>query len=194
MFVSMDEQILNLGMTMGPMEFFLLALVGKVGLKSLYDLRQQAGLEPGGIRSAMKTLEDNRLVSRSDPGKRRRRDLVVTALGRAFLDRSWQHCLRKYPDGEAVLRSAMVAWVMDGPGAAATYLVDVSHSRLQGAQQMNKDAQHLKNSQNGPLSGYVWMRISNEAHRRGAESEAFQSISRFLFEEYFDKNAENVGQ
>jgi len=166
------------------MEFFILALIDRVGLKSLYDFRQQAGLEPGGIRSAMKTLEEKQLVSRSEPGKRRRRELSATAGGNAFLDSAWRSCLRDYPDADAVLRAAFVAWVMETPAAAAGYLNHMSQSRREGAQNMKSEADHLKSSQMEPLSSYGWMRASNEAHRRGAEGEAFLSMSRFI-EEHF---------
>jgi DNA-binding MarR family transcriptional regulator len=166
------------------MEFFILALIGRVGLKSLYELRQQAGLEPGGIRSAMKTLENAELISRTAPGKRRRRDLTLTSTGRAVLEGSWPGCLREYPDADAVLRAAFVAWVMGSPGAAAAYLNHVGRSRREKMQQMKYDEEHLKRSQTGPLSSYAWMRISHEVHRRGAESEAFLSMSGSIAERF----------
>lgn len=171
----------------GAMEFFILALVGRVGLKSLYELRRDAGLEPGGISSAMKTLENGQLISRKDPGKRRRRDLTLTSAGSELLERFWQDCLREYPNTDAVLRAAFVAWVMAGPGAAASYLNRVSKSRREMTQLIKHEEENLKDlrrSQTGPLSGYAWMRISHEVHRRGAESEAFLSMSGFIEERF----------
>ncbi|MGO8760050.1 MAG: hypothetical protein ACLQG3_18195 [Terracidiphilus sp.] len=178
---------------LGAMEFFILALVGRVGLRSLYELRQQAGLEPGGIRSAMGTLETGKLISRTDPGKRRRRDLTLTSAGSALLEQSWQRCLREYPDADAVLRAAFVALGMGSPAAAATYLNHMSQSRRERAQQMKYEEERLKRSNPGPLSSYAWMRISHEVHRRGAESEAFLSMSRFI-EERFNNDAYNARQ
>ena len=43
---------------LGPMEFFNLVLIGRMRLGSLHALRQEVGLEPGGIRSALKHLVD----------------------------------------------------------------------------------------------------------------------------------------
>lgn len=184
----MEEETSVRGENLGAMEFFILALIGRSGLNSLYELRREAGLEPGAVRSAMKTIENNNLISRSDPGKRRRRDLALTAAGTAILERSWQSALRTYPDADAVLRAAFVALVMDGPEATAAYLNHIGRSRREKAEQMKNEAEHLKNSQTGPLSSYVWMRVSLEAHRRGAESAAFLAMSGFI-EEYFSNHA-----
>lgn len=170
------------------MEYFILALVGKVGLRSLYELRQEAFLEPGGIRSAIKALEDEKLLSRTAPGKRRRRELTLTPAGNAFLDHSWQSSLREYGDAEAVLRAALVAWLMDGPATAAAYLKQMGQSRLERAQRMRDVQEHVKCSKRELLSSYAWMRASLEAHRRSAESEAFLSMSGFIME-HFNNNA-----
>jgi DNA-binding MarR family transcriptional regulator len=170
------------------MEFFILTLVGRVGLRSLYELRRRAGLEPGGIRSAMKSLETERLILRTDPGKRRRRNLALTAAGSAVLEHSWTYCLREYPGADAVLRAAFVGWVMGGPSAAASYLERMGASCREKAQQNFNESEHLKSLKSEPLSSYAWMRFSNEAHRRSAESVAFLSMSRFI-EESFSKNA-----
>jgi DNA-binding MarR family transcriptional regulator len=189
----MRQKFATYGEGLGAMEYFVLALIGRIGLKSLYELRQQAGLEPGGIRSAMKTLETGKLISRTDPGKRRRRELTVTSAGNAIIERSWQGCLRDYSDADAVLRAALVAWIMGSPVAAASYLNHIGESRWERAQQMKQEEEHLKRSQSGPLSSYAWMRISHEVHRRGTESEAFLSMSGFI-EEHFSNDACNARQ
>ncbi len=164
------------------MEFFILALIGMMKLTSLYAFREQAALEPGAIRSALDHLQRNELITRADPGRRRRRDLALTGAGRSVLENSWPNCLREDIDAEAVLRAAMVAWFMDRPAAAADYLYRVAGVREQRAQQMMNDAAHLERSQTGPLSSYAWMRTSLEAHRRSAEGEAFLLMSRSIKE------------
>lgn len=175
----------------GALGFFILALVGKIGLKSLYELRQQAFLEPGGISSAMKSLENEKLISRTAPGKRRRRDLTLTPAGTGLLNRAWQSCLREYADSDAVLRAAMVAWVMESAAAAASYLNHMGQARLEGVQRMKDGEESLKRSKREPLPSYAWMRSSLEAHRRGAEGAAFLSMSGFIME-HFKNNAINA--
>jgi hypothetical protein len=168
----------------GSMEFFILALIGRIGLGSLYALKQEVGLEPGGIRSALKHLVAGNLITRADEGKRRRRDMALTQDGINVLANSWRDCLPMEVDAESVLRVAFVAWVMDGPLAAASYLRRIGESLLESAQEMEYESKHLERSQKGPTSSYAWMRVSLDAHRRQAESEAFSSMSRFIEEQF----------
>jgi hypothetical protein len=175
----------------GPMELFILALIGRMKLGSLYSLKQEVGLEPGGIRSALKHLIDGDLIKRADEGKRRRRDMALTSVGFDVLTGSWRNCLRVEGDSESVLRAAFVAWIMESPRAAAGYLHEVGEARQEMAEEMSWESEHLKRSQKGPASGYLWMRASLEAHRRKAESEAFLSMSRSI-EERFKNDASNT--
>ena len=177
----------------GPMEFFILALIGRMEFRSLYALKQEVGLEPGAIRSALKHLIDGDLITRADEGKRRRRDMALTQDGVDVLANSWRDCLLMEVEAEAVLRATFVAWMMDGPCAAARYLHQVAEVRQKMAERMNSESEHLERSQKGPASSYSWMRASLEAHRRRAETEAFLSMSRFI-EESFSNDASNARQ
>src|SRR3954466_15952392 len=145
------------------MEFFILALIGRVRLTSLYACRERAGLQPGGIRFSLKQLEKWGWITRSLPGRRKRRDLALTNDGSEFLERFWSKCLRDYTDGEAVLRSAFVALLMAGSECAADYLKRTSESRRGKAEEAELEAGHLEQSQTDPLSAYAWMRVLSEA-------------------------------
>jgi DNA-binding MarR family transcriptional regulator len=164
----------------GAMEFFILALIEKVGLTSLYAFRERAGLQPGGIRFSLDRLEGWGWISRAEMGRRRRRDLALTTAGREVLERSWADCLQDYADGESILRSAFVAWVMAGTECSADYLKRTGESRRGKAEEAKLEAEHRDQSQKDPLSAYGWMRVLSEAHRREAESQAFLSISQSL--------------
>jgi DNA-binding MarR family transcriptional regulator len=107
---------------LGAMGFFILALIGRMRLTSLYAFRQDAALEPGGIRSAMEHLEKKELITRTEPGRRKRRDLALTPAGREVVERYWTKCLRDFADAESVLRAACVVQIMDCPEYAAEYL------------------------------------------------------------------------
>lgn len=176
------------------MELFILVLIGPMALTSLYALKDEAGLEPGGIRAALARLENDELITRGDPGRRRRRDLALTPAGISVLQNSWKGCLRDHGDAESVLRSALVAWLMGGPAAAADYLDHVAELRRERAQQMMNDAAHLEHSQTRPLSSYAWMRASQEAHRRRAESETFLSMSRSIRERFYPSVNQEAGR
>ncbi|MGA2755417.1 MAG: hypothetical protein ABSE53_16795 [Terracidiphilus sp.] len=170
------------------MEFFILALVARLELRSTYAFRVEAGLEPGGIRSALKRLVDAKLITRADEARRRRRDIALTDHGVDVLGTSWRECLHEEGDAESILRAALVAWLMNGPDAAAGYLHRVAESRREKAEEMGYKSMHAERSQKGFLSSYAWMRASLEAHRRKAESKAFLSMSRFIEEQF--KNSE----
>jgi hypothetical protein len=172
----------NSGHDLGPMELFILVLIGRMGLTSLYAFKEEVGLEPGGIRAALARLQNDQMLTRADPGKRKRRDLALTEIGKAGLQNSWMDCLRDHGDAESVMRSAFVAWLMGSPAAAADYLNHIAEMRRRKALQMMNDAAHLEHFQTGPQSSYAWMRAAQEAHRRRAESEAFLSMSRSIRE------------
>jgi len=165
------------------MEFFILGLIAKMGLTSLYAFRQEAELEPGGIRSALETLEKRHLITRAEPGFRNRREMKLTPEGNEFFNRFWTQCLRPHADAESVLRSALVAWFMESPGAAAAYLESTAETRRGTADEARMRAKYMQGSQTDPLSTYIWMRILTEAHRRRAEAEAFLSFSQFLMDQ-----------
>ncbi|HUN83889.1 MAG TPA: hypothetical protein VMU48_05885 [Terracidiphilus sp.] len=166
----------------GVMEFFILALIGRMGLASLYAFRQDAGLEPGGIGPAIRRLESLKLITRGEPARRRRRELALTPTGREFLEGRWTGCIRHYGDGESVLRSAGVALIMEGPKRAADYLDEMGATRRSESTELKMRQEYLDRSQKDALSTLEWMRICTEAHRRDAESKAFLSISQSLRE------------
>jgi DNA-binding PadR family transcriptional regulator len=165
------------------MEYFILALIGKARLRSLYAFRQTAEVEPGAIRGALKHLEERRLITRAEPASRKRRDMALTQAGWSLLQESWTRCLSEHADAESVLRAAWIAMVMSEPEHAATYLEEIGKMRQIEAQETTTLAEYLeRRNATGPPSDYVWMRTSSEAYRRSAESAAFLSISRSLRE------------
>jgi DNA-binding PadR family transcriptional regulator len=106
------------------MPFFLLALVSKGRLETLYGLQQHAALQPGGVQPVLRQLEDKGLLKRSEEGKRRRRVMSVTEEGKKMLAEHWQSCLVFHSDIESVLRAATVAMLMEQPHFAHGYLLE----------------------------------------------------------------------
>jgi DNA-binding PadR family transcriptional regulator len=168
----------------GAMEYFLLALIGHAGLRSLYLLQQRAGLQPGGIRPALHRLEESGFLTRGESSTRRRRDLSLTARGMAFLDDTWKQCLSDYPDTESALRAACVAMLMGDPKYAGQYLEGLALGRQISAEEKSMNAELLEKTLKDPLSTYVWMRTLCEARRRNAESEAFSLLGHSLKENH----------
>lgn len=167
---------------LGAMEYFILALISKARLTSLYAFQQRAALQPGGIRPALLRLERMGLVERAESSARRRRELSLTPRGMRILGHTWQRSLQDYPDAESVTRAACVALLMGEQPAAANYLLGQADGRAWAAKERNMEAERLEQTQKDPLSTYAWMRALTEARRRSAESEAFSHVSQFLRE------------
>jgi DNA-binding PadR family transcriptional regulator len=159
----------------GAMEFFLLALVERAGLKSVYALQKQASLQPGGIRPALKRLESAGLLNRKDAGSRSKRELVVTEKGSEFLAKNWINSLQRYVEFESVLRATATALLMGKTNMACMYLGGASLERERSAKQRDLEAES-HNDRSDPLSNYMWMRAICESHRRRAEVEALRSV------------------
>jgi DNA-binding MarR family transcriptional regulator len=170
-------------LSFGAMEYFLLALIGKASLTSLYALQQRAGLQPGGIRPALKRLYARGFIARAESSARQRRDLSLTARGLAFLNDTWKQSLSEYPDNESVFRAVCVALLMGNAEYATLYLEGMSVGRRNSAQEKSMEAERLGKIQRDPLSTYAWMRVLSEARRRGAETEALSTASQFLKEQ-----------
>ena len=166
------------------MEYFILALVGKARLTSLYGFQQRAGLQPGGIRSSLQRLEERGLLERAPSGSRQRRDLSLTAIGTRFLERTWKHCLADYPDAESIMRAATVALLMGDQPYAADYLSGVALTRKSSGEEKTMEAERLGRGRLEPLSTYAWMRALTEAQRREGESKAFAGLGRTLKEKH----------
>lgn len=174
----------DLAAEFGAMEFFLLALIAKAEVKSLYAFQRRAGLEPGGIRPALRRLEHARCITRAESGARRRRDFSLTGRGINFLNQNWTRALRDYPDGESVLRAACVALLMNDLQMAEAYLQGMADGRQSGATGKFMDAERLKTKGLDPLNAYAWMRALTEAQRRDGESHSFSQLGQFIKEHY----------
>ena len=161
---------------LGAMEFFILALIDRAGLKSLYSFQKHAGLQPGGIRPALQRLEQRNLIQRAESSRRQRRDFSLTPSGRNLLRRAWKECLMDSNDTEAVLRSICVALLVGRTDEARYFAMSVRANRIDSAHEKELEAEHLNRTQSDPLSLYVWMRALTEARRRGAEGEAFEQL------------------
>jgi DNA-binding MarR family transcriptional regulator len=178
----MPDETEDADVELGAMEYFILALIGRANLTSLYDFQQKAGLQPGGIRSALKRLEDLGLIHRAESSTRRRRNLSLSLEGVRFLNTSWQRSLQGYPDSESVLRAAAVALLMNDEELAAQYLEGLASSRRRSAEEKTMIGEKLRMRAREPLSTYIWMRSLCEAQRHSAESVAFAALGQFLKE------------
>lgn len=157
------------------MEFFILAAVDRGGLTTMYSLRRRAGLEPGGIRPALKNLEQEGFLHRSESGLRRRREFELSESGAQVLSHGWAECLRGQGEIDAILRSACVAELMADVKTSRAYLAAMASERTWQAQHRSLEAAHLP--RRDPLSNYMWTRALCVSRRLEAESSALTLVS-----------------
>ena len=156
------------------MPIFLLALVSKAGLRTLYDLQQQAGLQPGGIIPILRQLENGGLLKRSEEGKRRRRILAVTTEGERVLATDWPGCVVFHRDVESVLRASTIALLMGQSHLARNYLIDVAAEYE--SKSRNLPTRDVHSSQS-VLDLYVSMRGGWETARLESAAETLRGIA-----------------
>jgi DNA-binding PadR family transcriptional regulator len=156
------------------MEFFVLASIERAQANTLYAMHQRAGLQSGGVRPALKTLQQDGLLLRAKTGQRRRREFRLTESGRSFLAQNWPSCLHHHVDIESVLRSAAVAELM-GDVSASTQLLDrTAYLRHQAAAE--REIPEVLDTTSDPLSNYRFMRALCERQRLEAEANALSAI------------------
>jgi DNA-binding PadR family transcriptional regulator len=168
------------------MEFFLLAVIGRGGLSSLYELQKRAGLEPGGIRPALTRLEADGYLSRGEHEARNKRRLGLTTKGIHYLENNWWFSLQNFPDFESVLRATAVALLMGEPKTARTYLETTSFQRSQSGKQKEAEAGYTPVNSDA-LSFYRWMRLFYEAKRSHEEARVLLELRETVKGELYNK-------
>jgi DNA-binding MarR family transcriptional regulator len=151
-----------------PIEIFLLVAVGKLGLRTLYELKRVAGLEPGSIRGLIAQLERQGLLVRSDHKERRgARPMELTADGRACIANHWMQSLNPNKEMESLLRSATVALAMGDASVASKFLRQSMSARERHRGPLEVSAATLRK---GPVEFhaeareiYAWRRRAFEA-------------------------------
>jgi DNA-binding MarR family transcriptional regulator len=160
------------------MDYFVLAMISRGGLHSLYELQQGVGLQPGGIQPVLKRLEQEGFLKRSEQQERRRRLMTVTELGERFLSAAWRDCLADYPDVESILRAATVGILMGDWERAHGYLLFIAKQHDKDVPVEPADGRQGWSS----VDWYEFMRQFWEIRRRRSAADAFREIAKELEE------------
>jgi len=168
------------------LEYYVLALLAKTDLRSLYDFHQEAFLEPGSIRISLERLEANGFITRANSSYRNRREFSITNPGRQFLEENWQECLRPYSQADAIIRAATVALFMNHPLRAAIYLERQQALAETNADRARHDLEVLRQTGKSPkaLISYRFMRAELVGERRKAEEYALRDACAFIRSRY----------
>lgn len=166
------------------LEFFLLALISKAGLTTVYALRNRSGLSWGGIRPSLVRLEQWGLLARAPIGKLNRREFILTEAGRRRLRSGWSDRALKVmrdPDADldSLVRAGWLAWAME-PGEAAAFLAAAAETRRTAAQSLAR--QNREEMPEEVLEVYHWMHTSCRGSQLEAEQQALEKLTRHLEE------------
>ena len=163
------------------MQLFLLTLIAKGGVRTVYQLKRDALLSQGGVRSALKWLQENDYLERSGPlGDLNRKEIAVTRRGLEVLEYQWRKGVDEILnwDTDTSLRFAWVALLMDKAAG-----LEALHSSARGSQTVAKYFQQQAEQGcdiGSPVSVYRWMRVVLTAERDEAESRALTRIAEYL--------------
>jgi DNA-binding PadR family transcriptional regulator len=160
---------------LSAMEFFVLASVSRGGLRSLYELQQGVGLQPGAIHPVLRRLEVDGLLERSEQRRRRRRTMTVTREGERVLEDQWKSCLKSYPDVESILRAAAVAALMHDRREASAYLRGISQRYESDIPRAPENPR--QGESRSAVEWYAFTRWNWEVKRRECAARIFREIA-----------------
>lgn len=161
------------------LELFVLALVQR-GLGTPYDFRLKAGLSVGSTSPALKRLEDDGLITGSDPGARGSRRFTVTAKGGRVLNQEWESHLNNHlTDLDSIVRIAYLAWEFQGRNAAAKYLQESSTALYGLVASRKAEAERLSPAVTEPpvAETFLWLRTSGEAMRLEVDATLLKDLA-----------------
>ena len=157
------------------LDAFLLGLIS-YGLKTPYDFMTSAGVSLGGSIPALSRLESAGYVQRDGAGARNRREYLITAKGRAFLQKSWRDLFQAPPAGDldSILRTASLALLMAEPKrSVAGYLLRAA------AQRKTRQTGKQPGVASGvdPAAVFLWMRQAALSERIRSETAVLRKIA-----------------
>jgi DNA-binding PadR family transcriptional regulator len=164
-----------------PMQLFVLAMIAKGGVKTVYEMKRDAGLSQGGTRNSLEWLQQNDYIKRSDPvGELQKKEFAVTSKGLQVLQRQWQWGLNEFVtwDVETVLRIVWVALQMDR--SSALQLLTSSARALDFISKRWREGAEAEPKPDSSLETYRWMACVLEEERADAQRRALTRIARAL--------------
>jgi DNA-binding PadR family transcriptional regulator len=177
--LPIDGRTAEYGVMRSNLELFVLALIQR-GLGTPYDFRLKAGLSVGSTSPALKRLEDDGLITGSDPGARASRRFTLTAKGSRVLNKEWESHLNSHPtDLDSIVRIAYLAWEFQGRNAAAKYLQESSTALYGLAASRKAEAERLSPAiTDSPVAEtFLWLRTRGEAMRLEVDATLLKDLA-----------------
>ena len=145
----------------------------------------------GSTSPALKRLEEDGLITGSDPGARGSRKFTVTANGKRALKQDWESHLNSRPtDLDSIIRIAYLAWEFQGRNAAAKYLQESSMSLSGRASSRKAEAERLSHAlTDSPDSEtFSWLRTRSEAMRLEVDATLLKDLAEQISQKKKQKN------
>jgi DNA-binding PadR family transcriptional regulator len=165
--------------TLTTLELLLLSLVDR-GWKTLYRLKDAAGISVGAALPALNRLQDRGLLKRAEVAARNKQEFDVTSAGMKAMTREMkrllQECRETSPnDVESVLRLAALAFFSKRRGTAVSLLNNAGEARRRLAKLRSEEIGNVVATDLAIL--YRRMGEACEAARSEAEAEAMITLA-----------------
>jgi DNA-binding PadR family transcriptional regulator len=165
--------------TLTTLELLLLSLVDR-GWKTLYRLKDAAGISVGAALPALNRLQDRGLLKRAEVAARNKQEFDVTSAGMKAMTREMkrllQECRETPPnDVESVLRLAALAFFSKRRGTAVSLLNNAGEARRRLAKLRSEEIGNVVATDLAIL--YRRMGEACEAARSEAEAEAMITLA-----------------
>jgi DNA-binding PadR family transcriptional regulator len=165
--------------TLTTLELLLLSLVDR-GWKTLYRLKDAAGISVGAALPALNRLQDRGLLKRAEVAARNKQEFDVTSAGMKAMTREMkrllQECRETPPnDAESALRLAALAFFSKRRVVAASLLKSTGEARRRLARLRSEEAGNLVATDLAAL--YRRLGEVCEAARSEAEAEAMITLA-----------------
>jgi DNA-binding PadR family transcriptional regulator len=165
--------------TLTTLEVLLLSLVDR-GWKTLYRLKDAAGISVGAALPALNRLHDRGLLKRAEVAARNKQEFDVTSSGKKALTSEMKRLLQEYRetppnDAESALRLAALAFFSKRRGIAVSLLKRTGEARRRLAKLRSEEIGNVVATDLAAL--YRRMGEACEAARSEAEAEAMIALA-----------------
>ena len=165
------------GGPLSPTEFLLLAAIRSQQAQSVYALREQLGLPPGGFIPVLNNLVRNGFLNKGKAGQRGKRQFSITPAGEQELNQTFPAILAEALEGDlqAVTRTLSAIRMFKSEAAEEFVRCVISHRRWKSDEQA-KRAAALKPKIADPIIFHRWIQSLALQRVFEAESQLFQEI------------------
>jgi hypothetical protein len=160
------------------MGIFLLAVISRGRLNTLYALQHGLQLQPGSVAPVIHALVQEGLLQRSEAKKKRgSKPMAVTSAGEQLLNDRWKEGLEVDREIETIVRGTTVALLMGDCATAIQHLLGAAHARGRGSESAVFD---VPASAWTPISLHARMRALFQKRRYAMEAEVLAELGSLI--------------